>query len=412
MKAVDVMILVERHAFKRSDKEYAELDNLCFLSKNLYNSTLYAIRQHFFNTGEYLGYNAVNADFTHNSQPDYTALPRKVSKLTQMLVDKAFKSFFALVKAKKDGKLDADFKVRIPKYLDSVKGRQVVEYTKQALSFLEKGFIKLSGTSIKIRTDKENVNFIRVVPKENKLIMVEVGYEQPLEYKETGNTAAIDLGINNLATITSDSFSPFIVNGKPLKSINQFYNKRLAELKPKQDLSGSKRKTTNRINILTRKRNSKVDDYLHKASREITNHLVSNDVNTLVIGYNKGWKQDVNLGKVNNQKFVQIPFLRFIQMLEYKCALVGITVELRNEAYTSKCSFLDNEEVEKHKTYQGNRIKRGLFKSSDGSTVNADVNASFNILKQYLQEKVAWNLELFKNCVEVCSTPSVFTVKL
>jgi len=406
------MTLVERHAFKPSDREYAELDTLCFLSKNLYNATLYAMRQHFFSTGEYLGYNRVNADFTHDDQPDYRALPAKVSKLTQKLVDRSFKSFFALLGAKRAGKLDEGFVVRIPKYLDPVKGRQVVEYTRQALSFVEAGLIRLSGTGIKIPTDRERVKFVRVVPKENKVIVVEVGYERPVEYKGIGNTAALDLGINNLATVSSDGFTPFIVNGKPLKAINQFYNKHLAELKSRQDSSGSKRKSTNRIHGLTRKRNAKVDDYLHKASREVTNHLASNNVNTLVIGYNKGWKQDVSLGRVTNQKFVQIPFLRFIQMLTYKCALSGIMVVTRDESYTSKCSFLDDEAIGRHEGYQGRRVKRGLFKASYGKTINADVNAAFNILKLYLQEKVAWNLEKFKNCVEVCSTPAVFTVKL
>jgi len=403
--------LVERHAFKPNDKEYPELDDLCFKSKNLYNATLYAVRQYFFSTHKYLNYNAVNKEFTHTNQPDYIALPRKVSKLTQMLVDKAFRSFFALLKAKEEGRIDKDTKVRIPKYLHKVKGRQVVEYTKQALSLVEKGFVKLSGTDIKVGTDKDNIRFVRVVPKENNLIMIEVGYEQPEEYKEEGNVAAIDLGINNLATVTSDSFTPFIVNGKPLKSINQYYNKNLAELRSTWDTSNTKKSISRKIATLTRKRNAKIDDYLHKASRAITNHLVEANVSTLVIGYNKGWKQDVNLGKVNNQKFVQIPFLRFVHMLTYKCALVGIKVVLLSEAYTSKCSFLDNEDVKKHDSYQGSRIKRGLFETSGGELINADSNASFNILKLYLQEKGAWNLDQFRNCVEVCSTPTVLYVK-
>ena len=406
------MTLVERHAYKPADKDFAELDHICFLSKNLYNSTLYAVRQHFFETHEHLNYNRVNADFTHNDQPDYRALPTKVSKLTQQLVDRSFKSFFGLLKAKQKGKLAADYKVRIPKYLDKIKGRQVVEYTKQALSFVKPGFIRLSGTEIRIPSNRTNVRFVRVVPKDSRLIMVEVGYEQQVEYKKTGNTAAIDIGVNNLAAVTSNSFEPLIVNGRPLKSINQFYSKRLAELKSRQDLSGSKRKNTNRISALTRKRNAKVDDYLHKASREITNHLAANNVKTLVIGYNKGWKQDVNLGRVNNQIFVQIPFLRFIQKLTYKCALLGISVETRTEAHTSKCSFLDDEVVKKHLIYMGKRVKRGLFKSSNGTFINADVNAAYNILKQYLHENGAWNLEVFRDCVEVCSTPAVFTVKL
>jgi len=404
------MILVERHFYKSQDNEYAELDGLCFLSKNLYNATLYAVRQHFFKTGEYLNYNSVNAQFTHESQQDYSALPRKVSKLVQQLVDKSFKSFFALLAKKNKGELTADTVVRPPKYLDPQKGRQVVEYTKQALSFVESGFIRLSGTTIKVPTEKKDIKFARIVPKPNNVIVVELGYEQEVAFRETGGVAAIDLGVNNLAAVTSDSFAPFILNGKPLKAINQYYNKRLAQLRAKQDLSGSKRKTTNRIAALTRKRNAKVSDYLHKSSRELANHLALQNIAVLVIGYNKGWKQDVNLGKATNQKFVQIPFLQFVDMLIYKCALLGIRVEMVTEEYTSKCSFLDDECIGKHEHYQGRRVKRGLFKTATGVLINADVNASFNILKKYLHEKVAWNLKLFKNCVEVCSAPSVFTV--
>ena len=136
----------------------------------------------------------MNKIFTHTNQQDYIALPRKVSKLSQMLVDKAFRSFFASLRAKEEGKIDKDTKIHIPKYLDKIKGRQVVEYTKQALSFRDKGFVKLSGTDIKIHTEKENIRFVRVVPKENNLIIIEVGYELPVEYKEEGNIAAIDLG--------------------------------------------------------------------------------------------------------------------------------------------------------------------------------------------------------------------------
>jgi putative transposase len=396
--------LVERHAYKPQHSDYAELDHICFLSKNLYNATLYAVRQHYFNTGQYLNYNAVNLDFTHSSQPDYIALPRKVSKMTQKLVDKNFVSFFALLKAKKAGTLPHGFNVRIPKYKHKEKGRQIVHYDKQALSVVEAGFVKLSGTNIKIRTQRQDIRFVRVVPKENGIIMVEIGYRQETRLKQVGTTAAIDLGVDNLATVTSPSFKPFILNGKPMKSVNQYYNKRLAELKSRQDLSCSKRKSTKRIRALTNKRNNKINDYMHKATRDITNQLDSKQVVKLVVGYNKGWKQDVNLGNKTNQNFVQIPFLRFIQMLVYKCELAGIEVTTVNEAYTSKCSFLDNEPIGKHKSYMGRRVKRGLYKSANGVEINADVNASYNILS-----KVAENLN--RNSVEMCSTPLVFTIK-
>jgi putative transposase len=409
MNEVNLLILklVEQHTYKPSSVDYAELDNVCFLSKNLYNATLYAARQGFFENGKFRRYPDINKEFTDTQQPDYCALPRKVSKLTQQLVDKSIISYFGLLSAYKKGTIQD--KPGLPRYLKK-DGRQVVTYTEQAISTVRKGFVRLSGTNVFIPTKKENIKFVRVVPcQTSKNITVEVGYEQDCEYKTDGKTAAIDLGINNLATLVFTDREPIIYNGKPLKSVNQYYNKQLAELKSKQDLSGSKRKTTNKIKRLHTKRNNKVKDYMHKVSREITSQLVSNGVTTLVIGYNKSWKQDVNLGKKTNQNFVQIPFLQFVNMLTYKGALSGIRVETIDEAYTSKCSFLDNEDIKKHSSYAGKRVKRGLFKSSTGLLINADVNAAYNILRKWLQTNAAQKFS-FNNCVEVCSTPSVFTV--
>lgn len=408
------MILVLKHSYKKSHPFYKELDKLCFLSKNLYNSTLYTVRQHYFETHKYLNYNAVNKLFTDNKQVDYCALPRKVSKMTQQLVDKSFKSFFALLKAKQ--KREYNEPINIPNYLDKVKGRQVVHYDKQALSFKAKeGFIKLSGTNIYIPLTnditKDIVRYVRIVPKPHNIIDVEIGYKVEVPEIEYNNRiASIDLGINNLATVTSNVFSPFIINGKPLKSINQYYNKHLADLKSFQMLKGNK-KSTNRIKALTVKRNNKVTDYMHKATRLITNHLVSNNISLLVIGYNKGWKQDVNMSKKNNQKFVQISFFKFINLLTYKCRLAGITVVTNEESYTSKCSFLDKEPIQKHSIYLGKRVKRGLFKTSNRTYINADVNGSYNIMKKYLITQEAWNENIFLDCVEACSTPVVFTIK-
>jgi len=400
--------LVEQHTYKPSAPDYAELDKVCFLSKNLYNSTLYSARQGFFNNGKFRRYNDINKEFTDTNQTDYRALPAKVSKLTQQLVDKAITSYLGLLRAYNNGEIQD--KPGLPRYLKK-DGRQVVQYTEQAISVVRKGFVRLSGTEVFIPTKQENIKFVRVVPcKTSGNITVEVGYEQEYEYKTDGNTAAIDLGINNLVTMVFTDRNPILYNGKPLKSINQYYNKRLAELKSKQDLSGSKRKTTNRIKRLHTKRNNKVKDQMHKSSREITNQLVCSGVTTLVVGYNKGWKQDVNLGKKTNQIFVQIPFVMLLNMLTYKCALAGIRVVDRGEAYTSKCSFLDDEDIQKHSEYRGNRVKRGLFKSANGTNINADVNGGYNILKLFYQEQEAWTAELHRDCVEVCSAPSVFTV--
>lgn len=393
------MIVVERQIVKEKDKRYQELDEICFLSKNLYNATLYRVRQHFFETGTYLNYHAVNKEFTDKNQDDYRALPAKVSKMTQMLVEQAFQSFFQ--KRKK-----GDRKVKIPKYLPK-NGRQVVNYTKQALSLKEKGFVKLSKTNIRLKTkvSKEVIQFVRLVPFK-KHIMVEIGYKKEVEVRERkGRYASIDLGVNNLASISSNVMPPFIINGKPLKSMNQYYNKELAKEKSKLSKIGFQ--NSKRVERLYIKRKNKVNDYMHKASRYIVNQLVSQEIDTLIVGYNKGWKQDISMSKKNNQTFVNIPFLKLIQMLQYKCELVGIRVILTEESYTSKCSFLDNEEIKKHKSYLGSRIKRGLFQACNGMLINADLNGSYNIMKKYLIKQEVWNERLFSDCIEVCSTPVI-----
>ena len=193
----------------------------------------------------------------------------------------------------------------------------------------------------------------------------------------------VDLGINNLATLTTNLIgdTPMVISGKVVKSYNQYYNKQVAHYKSILELQNG-RKTSRRIRRLHLKRKLKIEDYMHKTSRYIVNQLVSKGVNTLIIGKNDGWKQDINIGKVNNQKFVQIPFESLISKLQYKCSLVGINVELINESYTSKCSFLDGETIEKHEEYVGKRIHRGLFRSAQGTLINADVNGSYNILRK------------------------------
>lgn len=210
--------------------------------------------------------------------------------------------------------------------------------------------------------------------------------------------------MNNLATIGSNCSLPIIINGRPLKSINQFYNKKLAKLKSEKDISKNKKYNTKKIRNLIFKRNNKVNNYLHKASRLITNYLVSNSIDTLVIGLNKGWKQGIEIGHRNNQKFVEIPHSRLIELIKYKCILEGIKVIIREESYTSKCSFIDNEEIKKHKTYVGQRIKRGLFKCSSGRLINAGLNGALNIArKEFPNAFIGYG-------IEVCSTPKVINL--
>lgn len=398
------MTLVEKQIIKRNHQYYKDIDRICFLSKNLYNSTLYTVRQHYKETEQYMNYNQVNALFTKNNQVDYCALPRKVSKCTQILLDKNYKSFFKKVKT--------DNTCKPPKYLDKINGRQITMYCKQALSFKKDGFVKLSSTNIYVKTNK-NVQFVRLIPK-NGYYVIEIGYiVEDVDTKPNNNKfAAIDLGINNLATLTSNTFSPIIINGRPLKSINKYYNELQSRTKSKLEKT-NKQKTSNRLKSYCRIRDNKINDYFHKASRFIVNHLVSTNVNTLVIGYNKGWKQDIKMWKDDKQNFVYIPFFKFIQMLEYKCNLVGINVIIHEESYTSKTSFRYQDYIPTYNiddyNFQptGKRIKRGLFKDKDGTIINADVNGSYNIMRKTLIENVAWNENIFFDCVKVCSTPLV-----
>ena len=393
------MQLVEQHIIKSNNELFSECDRVCLLSKNLYNYANYIVRQSFTNkeNSKYLNYYDMNKLL--KNEKDYCLLPRKVSNQTLMLLDKNWKSFFASIKSWSKNKTKFTGRPSLPKYLDKSKGRFVSTYEKGAISIkeLKKGFVKLSGTNISVKTDKQNINQCRVIPR-NGFYIIEIIYTIPnIEQKpDNGRYSSIDLGLNNLATISSNVIKPIIINGKPIKSINRYYNKKLAKLR-------SNKNSKSKIHSLCNKRNNKIKDYLHKSSRYIVNHLVSNGINTLVVGHNKGWKQDINIGKVNNQKFVNIPYDMFINMLKYKSEMAGIKLILNEESYTSKCSFLDGEDIKKHEKYMGKRVKRGLFKTSSGKFINADLNGSLNILR-----KVVGN---FNYSIEVCSTPRVITLK-
>lgn len=409
------MILAEKHIYKPTHKYYAELDNLCFLSKNLYNSTLYNVRQHYFSTGDYKNYNQVNFEFTHNNQSDYRALPAKVAKHTQRLVDQNFKSFFALLKKKNQGQYNKS--ISLPKYLDKIKGREVVQYEKGAINIkgLADNEIKLSGTNIVIKTKiaRQAIQAVRIVPC-NGYIKIEVLYkiqECNLKQKDD-NVASIDLGLNNLITVTFTNNKPLIINGRPLKSINQYYNKKKAKYTSLVEKCNSK-KASKRLKRLSLKRTNKIDDYLHKSVSYLMNQLVFNNISTLVVGYNKNWKQDIGIGKVNNQNFTNVPHLKLVQILKYKCQLYGINFVLQEESYTSKSSFIDKDILpiykpndDKKYLFLGKRIKRGLYQSKEGKFLNADVNGSYNIMRKVVGETI-YDIV---NPIEVCSMPYKFSV--
>lgn len=393
------MRLVEKHVVKPSSSMFAESDDLAFRSKNLYNRANYSIRQQFFESGLILKYETL--DKTLQNEESYKALPRKVSQQILMVLARNWKAWAAAIKeyAKNPTKFLGE--PRIPGYKDKVEGRNVLIYTIQSLSklSLKKGIINPSQTSLSVKTKVNNVNQVRIVPR-LKHYVIEVVYERDCVDNNLtkNNIAAIDIGVDNLAAVTSNhkGFKPILVSGRHVKSVNQFYNKRKAELQEK--LKGNK-KTSNRIAALANRRNRKVDYYLHCASAYIIKTLVAHDIGTLVIGKNDGWKQDSNIGKQNNQNFVCIPHARFIQQLEYKAELAGITVVITEESYTSRASFLDNDIIPVYgKTtakpkFSGRRVKRGLYKSKDGTLINADINGSANILRKVFPKAFAQGIE-------------------
>lgn len=398
------MILSERHIISPSHPYFLECDHLTFLGKNLYNATLFYQRASFFKK-DFQNYYDVNRVFTHENQMDYRALPAKVSKQVQMLVDKSFKSYFALVKKKVKGEYESP--VRIPRYLDKTKGRCTLPYPKDALSLKEEGMVKFSKTGIKIKTkvEKERIQGARIVPKGNHFV-IEILYKKPkkqLVSDTIQKVAFIDPGLNNLMTVTSNVFSPLLYSGKELKSMNQLANKKLAQAK--SVLSKRGLYSSPLLVSIYNKRNRRIKDCLHKLSTHLVNQFVSHKIDTVIFGHNIGQKQDIKLGSVTNQNFVHIPFYQLISLLQYKCELQGIRFVTTEESYTSKCSFLDLEEVTKQKEYLGKRVKRGLFQTKEGVRINADVNGSLNIGRKYLTKLGLYTDTLHKELVFHMANP-------
>jgi IS605 OrfB family transposase len=385
---MEMMKLVEKHVIRQGTKEWVEVDELAFKSKNLYNRANYEIRQHFFKTNQILSYNEMASRL--GTEESYCQLPRKVSQQVLRYLERNWKAWKEATKAYQKEPSKFLGRPLLPKYKDKEKGRNLLVYTIQAISSKErhKGWIKPSGTTIMISCRQTDINEVRIVPRLN-YYMVEVIYEQPIQQLVNGESiASVDIGLNNLAAVTSNQkgFQPFLINGRPVKAINNYYNCSKSKL---QSLLKGNRKTSHRIQRLSTKCNFKIDDYLHKASRLIINQLVRSNISTLVIGKNDNWKQQVNMGRVNNQQFVCVPHARFIEMLTYKADLVGIKVIITEESYTSLASFLDGDVMPVYGTseakeakFSGRRVKRGLYKSKAGVKFSCDINGSYNILRK------------------------------
>lgn len=383
---------VETHVMCRSDPRYAALDAACFASKNLYNAALYEVRQAFLFEGKYLNYHEM--DRRMQSHEAYKALPAKVAQQVLLLLERNWKSFFEALKGYQADPSKFRRRPQVPKYKHKTTGRNVLIYTMQAVSrskrTLGRRLIQPSGLAVQIKTrqDPKTIAQVRIVPKHG-FVVVEIIYEQELAVSavDPALIAGIDPGVNNLIALTSNKpgFVPIVVNGRGLKSTNQFYNKRRAELQQASVRPGS----TRRMEKLTIWRNRRIEHDLHTISRFVIDLLVAEGIGTLVIGRNVGWKQEIHLGKRTNQNFVQLPHGRLIQMLTYKAEQKGIQVVLTEESYTSKASFLDGDPLptwkpdqETEHVFRGKRITRGLYRAADGRLINADCNGSYNTIRK------------------------------
>ncbi|HEU4322919.1 MAG TPA: transposase [Roseiflexaceae bacterium] len=375
------MQLVEQHVITKKHPQFAALDQAAFAAKNLYNATNYVVRQSFISGVGYLKY--TETYHLMKGHEAFQALPRKVSIQVLRMLDQNWKSFFGAMKSYSQNPKKFTGRPRLPRYLHKTEGRFVLVYTNQAISrrALKQGEIAPSGLELRITTKQTRINQVRIVPR-GSFYVVEVVYTKDVAPAavDPALVAGIDVGLNNLAAITSNKpgFVPVLVNGRPAKHINQGYNKCIAQLKSKLGKPGR----TKRMERLALRRTRQIMHYLHTHSRRIIDLLVQEGIGTLVIGKNVGWKQEINLGARTNQNFVQIPHARFINMLTYKAELVGIQVILTEESHTSKCSFLDDEPVRHHEQYMGKRVKRGLFRAADGRLINADVNGAYNIIRK------------------------------
>jgi len=394
---VNSVQLVEQHCISKSDPRYSVIDEAAFKSKNLYNAALYEMRQAFIHQGIYLSYEEMDKHMQLHEA--YRALPAKVSQQVLRQLAYAWKAFREAKGAYEENPSKFTGRPKLPKYKHKTEGHNILIYTIQAISRgkhgLKGGIIKPSMLPIEVKTeiDPKKIDQVRIVPRNGHYVVEVVYSKEPVQaHVDPSFCVAIDLGVTNVAAITAnrEGFIPRLVNGRTLKAMNQWYNKRIKELKlclPKED----RERVTKQMEQITNKRNRQVNHYLHSASKAIIDFLVQEGVGTIIVGKNPLWKQEAGMGRRNNQNFVQIPFARFIDMLTYKAELVGIRVEVQEESYTSKASFLDLDPIPTYKpnndtqyTFSGKRIGRRnrLYRTKSGKIICADVNGSYNILRK------------------------------
>ena len=389
----------EQHRIKKNHKFFPIIDDLCWKSKNMYNYGNYIVRQEFIETSKekeqglresanWIQYNKL-FDMVKDSEP-YKELGSNVGQATLRKLDKAWKSFFESIKDY--GKHPDKYlgRPKMPRYLSKESGRYECDLDNNKFKVID-GYVYFCWKPLKVMNNTfitkipegTKLMQLRFVPKNGEYIM-EVVYQidVPDIEDKSERIASIDLGVDNLMTITTNcGVKPLVINGKPLKSINQYYNKKISEmrseLKKRHNADWSKE-----MQRFTIKRNNKVDDYIQKATKMVIDFCKENNIDTLVCGYNSGWKQESDMNKKTNQKFVSIPHESIVWRLSYKCETAGILFKTPEESFTSGTSFLDGEESIKENYDKSRRVYRGLFVTKKGEEINADVNGSYQIMKK------------------------------
>ena len=377
------------------------ISSMCHISKNLFNQANYILRSQFFNKEKMPGYKELAKEFAEPSDIEennnFQKLPAQTAQWTIKKVKQSWTSFFGSLRSYKKNPELFNGVPKPPKYKHR-NGEFMLVFTNQQCH-IENGilkFPKIMNLEVIARLDNVNLREVRLIPSG-------AGYNVEIVYaKEIDNVSelspkrilGIDIGVRNIITIGNNiSRKGIAVKGGVLKSINQYFNKELARLKSINDRQRKNKENTKRINKLYMVRNRKIKDIMHKLSNAVIAYAITSEIDTIVIGHNEGWKQSVDIGKKNNQNFVQIPFNMLINQIYYKGQEYGINVVKQEESYTSKCSFLDREEIDKHETYSGKRIKRGIFKSSNGTLIHADLQASYNIMKKAIPEAFVNGIE-------------------
>ena len=434
------MLKTYKVQIKKGHKLFKYFSDLCHNSKNLYNASNYYIRQYasaklrirenqplhnnqkeildivesikgtkYYPKGDFLTYNALDYIFKTTKNVDYLSLPSHSNQwIIKSLIEGNYKSFFSIIKDYKLNPSKYLGRPKMPKYLK--KDKTILFFSNITCKIKNEKYLRFPKTKLQLNIGKLGIKGklkqVRVIPHTTyyDIELVLDTTENYEKVKANNKIMAIDIGLNNLCAIsTSFNKKTYLIKGTPIKSINQYFNKEVAHYK------GILKKVNQadysvRLDKLYKKRNNKIKDYIHKTSKKVIELCLQNNISTIVIGHNKNWKQNSDMGKINNQNFISIPVNKLIEQIQYKAAYHNINVELQEESYTSKASFLDNDEIpvlnkktkDNKYTFSGKRIKRGLYKSQEGILINADINGSLNILKKYLLRQQKEQKEISK----------------